>query len=1196
MKKLLGLFLVSLICQAADTPISGLPTATTISSNTFILISDMDATPKSKKMLTDDLIHASSNAINATIGTLPNPIHFDAYTTSSTNAAVKSLESGMLGVSGALAVGGGQWSPLGIAATGSEPADQNYALEPSVIFENGVFKLWCSVKNSGAEGIAYWEGADPLHLVRYPGVVLSGYARAWVMKDASFIPSQPYKLYGTLFPAQQRVDLYTSADGITWNPYKTSLFTITGTTNLGNIAVYHDTNCTVTGYPADCWVGTLDYRDVPDSNHGWYDHLITSPNGTNWTVRSILSGPMLTGMEGRPDMGGCWITKNIWTNVQNVVVGSFYFMYGHAAYPQPGSPLVPSDIYRMVSGDLTNWYSAHWNGSTSPEIMRDTFDDGAFDGAGQVADPFLVEANGKTYMFYDSLPDQSFGSGEFKTKVVVADKNLAAVMNFPYKIQSILAGSETVWGDVRIGNPRVDFLYPIGTSGNGRLMLAGYNPNLTFIDTSRNAADSISMDYLGGNFSLDLHGQYPSFTLRNSSSGSHPFSLITYAGGTGVDGSFTIFDEINRKNALFIDSTSRVGINTHQVSAQLQVGSEQQIAMRISSPNYTNYPLTLDFLAHGDTNQNLANGFIQGEINFVGAQDGLIDVITNVLVESIVGSVTNYTTNVVAGWVPRWHTNAQVRAIYDGNGTTTNGILQLSAATIDLAGKFNALGATFGGPVVFSNTVTILNGQEWTTNGSMLSSNVVSASNVVARTSLFAATASVNDDAYNASSWNGSTNVPTKNAIRDKIESMASGSQTPWASDINAATFMATNLGGLQFGGAGTSIVFNASVNIATNVTAQSGIFSNSIVANGTNVMARIDEVAAGSGTFSYDLNVSATFSNNTAIAIWTNAVDTGRVVNIQARVIGAGPTNHSYYDLGATFARMGTAGTLTLLSANYTVGYSSYGAVSNAYFLASANDIKLYAISPDNETNYWVAKGTLLTAANALGTEAAAQSSDTTNAWDNFLEGFQTATTGYESNIWTGFGTTANISPAYDTTSLTTYKPPGVCNQSLHIVVPDEGTETYIRGDLGAGQIIDLDTIQTDVSLCFYLEANISGNLSSCPMFSFNADGGFGVYNGLEIQSASSTPQIRAHGTANSNWISIATGQWYTIVISFDTAQAAGGSNIKIWSNGSQVGSTQTFQRSAVDLRYIFCGTHDGLDANEGFTADWDIIGIKTN
>jgi hypothetical protein len=36
----------------------------------------------------------------------------------------------------------------------------------------------------------------------------------------------------------------------------------------------------------------------------------------------------------------------------------------------------------------------------------------------------------------------------------------------------------------------------------------------------------------------------------------------------------------------------------------------------------------------------------------------------------------------------------------------------------------------------------------------------------------------VADEAYDATAWNGSLEVPTKNAIRDKIESMGGGGPT----------------------------------------------------------------------------------------------------------------------------------------------------------------------------------------------------------------------------------------------------------------------------------------------------------------------------------------------------------------------------------------------------------------------------------
>jgi len=56
----------------------------------------------------------------------------------------------------------------------------------------------------------------------------------------------------------------------------------------------------------------------------------------------------------------------------------------------------------------------------------------------------------------------------------------------------------------------------------------------------------------------------------------------------------------------------------------------------------------------------------------------------------------------------------------------------------------------------------------------------------------------VPDEAYSATTWNGSLEVPTKNAIRDKIETL--GSQTPWTSDIDAANFDLTDVTQLVVG------------------------------------------------------------------------------------------------------------------------------------------------------------------------------------------------------------------------------------------------------------------------------------------------------------------------------------------------------------------------------------------------------------
>lgn len=213
----------------------------------------------------------------------------------------------------------------------------------------------------------------------------------------------------------------------------------------------------------------------------------------------------------------------------------------------------------------------------------------------------------------------------------------------------------------------------------------------------------------------------------------------------------------------------------------------------------------------------------------------------------------------------------------------------------------------------------------------------------------------------------------------------------------------------------------------------------------------------------------------------------------------------------------------------------------------------------------------------------------NTTNAWDNFIEGFQTPTTGYESNVWTGVGTTANITVPADSSSLTTYKPDGACNQAFKLVVPTDGTETYIRGDLGAS--IDLDTIQTDVYFSLYVETG-PDNSESYFIFGYRQSTTPSPSASIALgKTAGGQLQLTCGSSVN-----ISAGQWYVIKWSFDIAQAVGGSSMTIWSNGSEIGSV-TFQRAATtDMRYIFSGAIAGLDVNDSGTIWFDLIAIKTN
>jgi hypothetical protein len=46
----------------------------------------------------------------------------------------------------------------------------------------------------------------------------------------------------------------------------------------------------------------------------------------------------------------------------------------------------------------------------------------------------------------------------------------------------------------------------------------------------------------------------------------------------------------------------------------------------------------------------------------------------------------------------------------------------------------------------------------------------------------------VSDEAYDATAWNGSLEVPTKNAIRDKIESMGGGGGLTYSQILSIAS------------------------------------------------------------------------------------------------------------------------------------------------------------------------------------------------------------------------------------------------------------------------------------------------------------------------------------------------------------------------------------------------------------------------
>lgn len=220
----------------------------------------------------------------------------------------------------------------------------------------------------------------------------------------------------------------------------------------------------------------------------------------------------------------------------------------------------------------------------------------------------------------------------------------------------------------------------------------------------------------------------------------------------------------------------------------------------------------------------------------------------------------------------------------------------------------------------------------------------------------------------------------------------------------------------------------------------------------------------------------------------------------------------------------------------------------------------------------------------------------DTTNAWDNFIDGFQIATTGYESNVsysvWSEVGTTANIYEAADSSALTTYKPSGACSQALKFVFPTDGTETYSYANLGAA--IDLDTIQTDIYFALYVETG-PDNGEAVQIFSYRGTSVPGAY-GVTIDNSGGQLRLSTAGGSGSAYQNISAGQWYTIKLSYDTAVGEDGSALYIFSNGELVSSDAFTRAATIDIQYIFFGGVVSLSANDSGTLWFDLVSVKTN
>jgi hypothetical protein len=401
----------------------------------------------------------------------------------SCSATTALLGSGACGATAAGTIIGGTWNrygeilPYQPATDCASGCTLSGTLEPLVIYEGNpqilsagsayggnVFKMWhsCGGASPGIGALCYAESYDGINWTRR-ATALSGLTnnqRAAVTENAG-----TYYLFTASNPGDSstQVDEYTSSDGVTWTLANAAVLSIGGGGAWDHQRI------------APSWVMV-----VGGTWYMFYDG--TASGGVSWSV----------GVATASSPGGPW-TKNAGNPIIAVnssdlkvfQVGSTYYGWLHAVPGGLTGSSLPTDIYRFHSTNLTTWIQD--TPANAPAFSRGTWDEGAGLSTGQVADPDLVQVNGRTYMYYTGT---SLGTGQLNAiKMAIAPMTIATL------VQTSEGIANYSFGDQFNTTPPVQFGVgsipppPISAYGasspasyTGGIFVSGPNAAYTFAD------------------------------------------------------------------------------------------------------------------------------------------------------------------------------------------------------------------------------------------------------------------------------------------------------------------------------------------------------------------------------------------------------------------------------------------------------------------------------------------------------------------------------------------------------------------------------------------------------------------------------------------------------------------------------------------------------------------------------------------
>lgn len=245
-----------------------------------------------------------------------------------------------------------------------------------------VFKAWFTIRTRTSPdeyGIGYAESKDGLNWVKSPGAILPNYLRSTVLKDKG-----TYKMWAVpRNPLDEQIDYLTSPDGFNFTLHTPAVVTKSGGDNWDAAYV---SNSRVLKEKTG-WKMLYEARTASGP---WKIGLAVSADGITW---SKYPAPVL---DFPGSIGGPSFYKD----------GKRYFLLAHCS-PMPGS-FLPTDLYAFTSWDLVNWEVLNGGQPILPRMMLDEGpDNNDLINGSQTADPSLVTARGRTFIFYTAAPNQS---------------------------------------------------------------------------------------------------------------------------------------------------------------------------------------------------------------------------------------------------------------------------------------------------------------------------------------------------------------------------------------------------------------------------------------------------------------------------------------------------------------------------------------------------------------------------------------------------------------------------------------------------------------------------------------------------------------------------------------------------------------------------------------------------------------------